>query len=207
MMGNDVERILTGINLVKEAATSSINSLSSTVAYQLISDATHGGLSTTPCAPEEVPVPSSASGFVSPIRSAMSSISSDYGKMNTLAGGLFTSVNSFNNNYGSPWTELNKLEEAIKSAESFAAAHDSLNWVGEKAGLLGLLNSILSLSIDAKWALTYYHDYIQRGYDNIFNGNIPSIKTFTGLKQQSNGNVAQQFDENVHIPEESIDPF
>jgi len=134
MMGKDVERILGGINAVKDAATSCISSLANATAYRLTHEATHGGLSTAPCYPIEQEHPAGASGFVSPIRAAMSGIASDKGKMDTLASGLYTSSNSFNNGYGSPWTELNKLEEAISTAEAFAGAHANLDWLGEKAG-------------------------------------------------------------------------
>ena len=207
MFGNDVERILAGVNKVKDITANSINILTDTIAYRITSDATHGGISTSPCYPEESEVSSSAHSFVSPIRSAMNSIVSDFQKMNELANGLYVDINSFNNGYGSPWTELNKLEESIKLAESFSHSHSNLNWIGEKAGLLGLLNSILSASIDSKWALIYYHDYIQRGYDNKYNDNDPSIKFNTGIDTQSIGNVKHDYSENVHIKEPSIDPF
>lgn len=207
MMGKDVERILVGINAVKDAATSSINSLSNTISYRIISDAQHGGMSSGPCYPEEKAVPSLAISFVKPIRSAMSSIASDQIKMNKLSSGLYTSINSFNNGYGSPWTELNKLETAIVTAENFAASHPTIEWIGEKAGLLGILNTILSLSIDSKWALIIYHDYIQRGYDNIFNNNTPSITFASGINKDSTGNVNQDFDENVNIKPQSVNPF
>ena len=203
MMGKDVERILSGINDVKDATISSIKSLSSVISYQIISDATHGGISTGKCEPTEKPVSISASSFTSPIRGAMGGISSDCGKMNSLSSGLYTSTTSFNNSYGSPWTELNKLEEAISMAESYG----SIDFVGQKSGLLGLLNMVLSVSIDAKWALTTYHDYIQRGYDNKYNDNTPSITTKTGIDKESDGNSAQEFEENVHIKKPSIDPF
>lgn len=207
MMGKDVERILAGINAVKDATTLCIDGLANVTAYRLESHEYHLGIPKVPCYPLEVPVPSPASTYVNPIRSAMSTISTDRNKMNTLARGLYTSINSFNNEYGSPWTELNKLEDAIKSAEVFAAAHSELEWLGEKDGLLGLLNKVLTLSIDAKWALIHYHDYIQRGYDNIFNGKIPSIKFKKGLNQESIGNVDQNYNENVNTEKPSIDPF
>lgn len=207
MMGKDVERILAGINAVKDATISSIISLSNTTAYQITSSAEHAGMAYGHCTPEEEKVPSSASSFVSPIRSAMNSISGDQSNMNALANGLYTSTNSFNNGYGSPWTELNKLESCIKSAETFASAHSSLNWLGEKSGLLGLINMILSVSVDAKWAIITYHDYIQRGYDCVYNGKKPSITIASGIDEVSMGNVSQKYNENVNIQEKTIDPF
>lgn len=207
MMGNDVERILSGINAVKDATISCINSLSNATAYRLTHEAQHGGISTGSCYPVEKAVPSGASAFISPIRSAMTGISDDCSKMNSLSNGLYTSASTFNNGYGSPWTELSVLESTITVAESFANSHSSLNWIGEKSGLLALLNAVLSAAVDAKWALIYYHDYIQRGYDNKFNGNTPSVTFTSGLNKESTGNIQQDFDENVHIKKPSIDPF
>jgi hypothetical protein len=207
MYGDDVERILVGINLVKDTTTESINLLSEAVAYRIISDAVHGGTSTAPCHPVETEVPVSSYKFISPIRKAMDSIKEDYIKMNELAEGLYINISKFNNKYGSPWTELNKLEESIKDAEAFASKHSILNWVGEKSGLLGLLNKILTLSIDSKWTLVYYHDYIQRGYDNQYNNNDPTIRFTSGIEKQSIGTVKHEYSENVRIKEKSIDPF
>lgn len=207
MMGKDVERILSGINAVKDAATSCISSLANATAYRLTHEANHGGLSTAPCYPIEKSKPAGAAGFVSPIRAAMSGIATDQANMSSLASDLYTSSETFNNGYGSPWTEMNKLEEAIATAEAFAGAHANLDWLGEKAGLLGLLNAVLSAAVDAKWALTVYHDYIQRGYDNKFNGNVPSITFTSGIQKETIGNVSHDYNENVHIEQPSIDPF
>lgn len=207
MMGNDVERILSGINAVKDATISCINSLSNATSYQIISDAAHAGTAYGPCAPEEVPNPIIGYTFIDPIKEAMTSIEEDCGKMNDLSKGLYTNVNSFNNGYGSPWTELSVLSSTINMVESFISSHANLDWIGDKSALLALLNTILSTSIDAKWALIYYHDYIQRGYDTKYNGNEPSIKFTSGIDKQSIGNINQEFHENVNIKQPSIDPF
>ena len=207
MMGKDIERILIGINSVKDASNSSINRLSNDIAYRLISEETHGGVSVAPCSPREVAVPLDASSYVIPIRSAMNSISSDLIKMNSLSRILYTSTGSFNTGYGSPWTELNKLDNVISDAESFVNSHPTIDWVGDKAGLLSLLNKILSMSIDSKWAITYYHDYIQRGYDHVYNGDNPSITFKSSISNNSIGNVDQEYSENVNIKKPSIDPF
>ena len=47
-----------------------------------------------------------------------------------------------------------------------------------------------------------------RGFDNQFNGNKPSID-FDGSKigDKTTGNLKQEYEENVNIPEASIDPF
>ena len=104
-------------------------------------------------------------------------------------------------------TSLTKLNESITLLENYSSSHSQLNWLSEKSALLGLLNTILALSVDAKWALITYHDYIQRGYDNKYNNNTPSVTFNDGVGKKSIGNIDQKFDENVHIPQPSVDPF
>lgn len=207
MMGKDVERILAGINAVKDSALSSINSLSNGSGYRMEMEATHGGTSTSKCTPKEKEKASSASAFIEPIKQSMESIADDCGKMDSLCSGLYTSANTFNNGYGSPWTELNKLNESISSVEAFTSAHSDLKWVSEKCTLVALLSIIVSAAVDAKWALIHYHDYIQRGYDNKYNENNPTIKFTSGLNKESIGNINQEYHENVNIKKPSIDPF
>ena len=207
MMGKDVERILSGINAVKDMAMSRVSVLAGVSSYRLESEATHGGTSTGKCTPKEKERLATASTYIDPIRRAMESIADDCSKMNTLGENLYTSANTFNNGYGSPWTELNKLNEAISNAEKYASGHSDLQWSNEKSAFLSLLSVIVSAAVDAKWALTIYHDYIQRGYDNKFNDNIPSIKFTSGIEKESIGNIKQDFKENVNIKKKSIDPF
>jgi len=196
MMGPDVERILAGINSVKDATIECIKSLSNVSSYRInIIDS------------REKEVKRNSSDFITPIKESITGIESDCNNMNSLNDGLFTSSNSFNNGYGSPWTELNKLNDAINIADDYASTHSELEWLSEKITLLELLNMILSLSIDAKWALITYHDYIQRGYDYKYNSNTPSVTFTSGINKKSTGNVNQQIEENVHIPQQSIDPF
>lgn len=197
MMGNDIERILGGIDAVKEASANSVDSLSNAVAYQI----------TTPDHTTELPVPVSSSSFTTPIISAMSGMSGDCSKMSSLQGGLYVSSSSFNNGYGSPWTELKRLQDAVKSLESFSSSHPILNYVGEKAGLLGLINKTMSAAIDARWALMHFHDYVQRGFDHAFNGDIPSIVFEDGKGQESVGNINHNYTDNVHIPPKPIETF
>ncbi len=206
MMGKDVERIVAGINAVKDAAYAGIVSLSSSTGYQLISRDQHAGLGTGPCRPHEMEVPDGDP--MSAVSAAMGAMSDDTGKMKSLSDNNYTGAASFNNGLGSPWAELEKLKQAVADGSVYSEAHAPFNYVGEKAGILALLNMIMSAAVDAKWAIVIYHDYIQRGYDNQFNGNVPSITfdaTVSGGK--TTGNLKQQFDENVNIPEPSIDPF
>lgn len=197
MMGNDIERMLSGIDRVKEASAGSVDSLADAVAYQL----------TTPEHTTELPVPVSSSTFTVPITSAMSGMKDDCSKMGSLQGGLYVNSESFNNGYGSPWTELKRLQGAVKSVERFASSHPVLNYVGEKAGLLGLINKVMSSAVDARWALMHFHDYVQRGFDHEFNGDKPSIVFEDGRGKESVGNIDHQYTDNVRIPPKPVEVF
>lgn len=197
MLGKDVERMIAGIESVKDAATSAVDSLSGATAYQLTTDIAH----------REIPVPVGASSFVSGLSSGMAGMSGDCGKMNSLGSSLYTSPNTFNNCCGSPWSELTKLGTAVSAAESFAGAHSTLQWLGEKAALLGLINKVLSASIDARWALMHFHDHIQRGFDHKYNSDIPSYTWAGANGNQTIGNVNHDYKDNVHIPKAPTNVF
>lgn len=197
MMGKDVERILSGIDAVKDSAASSVSNLTSTLSYRMGFDEHN----------RESEVHVSSASFIDPVVNSITNIDSDCTKMNDLQSGLYTDKSSFNNTYGSPWTELSKLQDSVNSAKAFASAHDPLKFIGEKAALAELLNRVVSSAIDARWALMYFHDYIQRGYDNKYNDNMPSITFPGGDGKETVGNIVHPYDENVHIPEPSIDPF
>lgn len=197
MMGNDVERILSGIDAVKDTASKSIDSLSNITAYKI----------TTPEHTDEKEVPQAAASFVEPIVSCMNAMNSDCGKMDSLKSNMYTSASSFNNSYGSPWEELTCLQNAVKSASNFANAHSVLKYVGEKAALLGLINKVLSTAIDARWALMHFHDYVQRGFDCEYNGKNPSVTFVGGDGKPTTGNLTHKYDENVRIPEQPLEVF
>lgn len=197
MMGKDVERILSGIDAVKDAASNSSGSLALAMSYRAGFDEHN----------RESEVHASSSGFMSPVINAIAGIESDCGRMSELKSGLYTDSKAFNNSYGSPWTELSNLQNAVSVAKSFASSHDPLKFVGEKAALAELLNKVVLAAIDARWALMHFHDYIQRGYDNKYNNNIPSITFPGGDGKDTIGNIVHHYDENVHIPEPSIDPY
>lgn len=189
MMGKDIERILSGIDSVKEAAVNSVDSLAGSTAYQI-----------SVIGSSEFPVPLYPSSFTNPIDSAMSGMGGDCGNMDSLRNGLYTDTTAFNNSYGSPWTELDRLKDAVNSVTSFGNGHNPMNWVGEKAALLGLINKVVSAAVDARWAIMHFHDYIQRGYDHEFNGDVPSITFQDGKGNSTVGNINHDYADNVHIP-------
>lgn len=206
MMGGDVERITSGLDGVISAVSQAIISFAESPCYRIKSKEQHAGLGTGVCYPleEEHPVGGDP---MSGVSSAMSSLSSDCGKMSSLEGGMFTSSKGFNNSVGSPWNELTRLQELISAGTSYSGAHTPFKFMGEKQGMLSILSMIMSSAVDAKWAIITYNDYIQRGYDQNYNGKKPSITMKMGLDKITNGNVKQGYDENVNTPTPSIDPF
>lgn len=205
MMGKDVERVASGIDAVKNAASAGIVSLASATAYQLVSRDQHAGIGTGVCHPHEIEVPDGDP--MAAVSAAMSAMSDDTGKVAAIGSDNYVGTTSYNNSTGSPWTEMAKLQEAVAQGAAYSGAHAPFNYVGEKAGMLALLNMIMSAAVDAKWAIITYHDYLQRGYDNKYNGNEPSVTFQVGLNRESVGNVDQDYEENVNIPRPSADPF
>lgn len=114
---------------------------------------------------------------------------------------------NFNNNYGSPWTEMYDLQFHIQQALQYAALYPQLQWIGEKQSFMHLLQLVVHTGMDAKFAIIYYHDWIQRAYDHMFNKDEPSIYWDHFKHGNTIGNVKQPFDENVKIPEEDPNPF
>ena len=112
---------------------------------------------------------------------------------------MYTDIRNFENNYGSPWTELYMMRQKMNVALSYARSHSSLQWIGQKHSLLSLLQNSLSYIIDAKSAIIHYHDWIQRAYDHKFNDNNPSIYLQHKEFGSTIGNIHQPIRENVHI--------
>jgi hypothetical protein len=199
-MGTDVERVLSQIDQFKDYAASDINTLANATSYQITTTGVHGET--------EIPVSFDAYTLIEPIRILFRTFTpGDYSKMCTLRDTLYTSSNSFNNGYGSPWTELTNLYNAINEVIKFVSSNHSVPYMGNKVALLSLLQVLLSRANDSRHALIYYHDYIQRGYDHIFNNNLPSVTFRTTLSRSSIGNLKQTYDENVNMPTDSNDPY
>lgn len=194
MMGKDIERMLSGICEVINALDAGINSVAASVSYRIETEGDYNEI-------EKQNIMSTS--FLSNITSAVANIEEDLSKMISISEGLYTDTSSFNNSNGSPWTELNKLKESIDKFSNPV----SIEYMGHRIQLLALIQIALSRAIDAKWALIIYHDYIQRAYDNIYNGNTPSIKFPGSNMEESTGNIAGNYTENVHMPKKKFDPF
>lgn len=198
MMGKDCERIFSSINNVKDVLISSIKGLSSEINYQIITDGSHGEHGIELVGYERTK--GSVSSYVSPVTSAYASFQ-DVGKMKSLGALNFAGTSSYNNSYGSPWKELEVLDNAINDVKSFNVG--SGKYIGGKIELLGLLNIALSCTVDAKYALLMYNDGVQQGYDREYNNNTPSITQKMTIDITSTGNIKQPYDENVNIEYET----
>lgn len=194
MMGKDIERMLSGICNIIDVLESCILEVSASASYQIETTGTHG---------EEETTNTLDIGFLESIKSAINSMSGDLSNMSSIQSGLYVDSSSFNNSNGSPWTELSKLKESINRFTNPV----SIKYMGHRVQMLGLMQVALSRAVDAKWAIITYHDYIQRAYDNKYNGNNPSIKFPGSDMGESTGNINGNYDENVHIPKKSHDPF
>lgn len=191
MMGKDCERLTKEIDTMKN------------VLYEQLETLIDITLSQT-----DLPVlPNIKIVLTDRIKSTLESMSDDISKMKGLNDGLYTSKEEFNNSCGSPWTELNEMERDVKKIETYANAHITVTAEKEKRELAQKINIAIMRCIDAKYALISYHDYIQRGYDVQYNEKKPSITFDVGVGKKSIGNMDQVFEENVHIPTPSIDPF
>lgn len=199
MMGSDIETILSQLNQIKVTTGKLIKQLAGMSGYRLGVD---------PLSHLEVPNPAAPPPPISYCASLISlgdALAANASKLSSLQIGMFTSGSSFTNGIGSPWTEMEQLQNAIRSVGDYGA---SLSWVGTKAGLMGLLNHVVSCAVDAKWAIVSYHDWIQRGFDHVYNGDTPSITHTADVNgSQSIGQGSQSFTDNVSIPAPSLDPF
>lgn len=191
MLGKDCERIISNIDAIKSAIEQAILAVGSSAAYQITTEGVHG----------EQEIPNPASGILDSVAGMAGQISADVSKMSQLGNGLYTSTDTFNNSAGSPFTEISALSDALSSLTA------SITWLGDRTNALAQLQVAYGRAIDAKWAIIYYHDYIQRGYDHKYNDNNPSITFKAGLHRDTIGNVSQEYNTNVNIKEKSIDPY
>lgn len=134
-------------------------------------------------------------------------LSDDAGKMQQISDNMYTDTETFNNSYGSPWKEINMLKEKIDKLEEYSNDHSTLQWIGEKHSLISLIQLIVSYSIDAKWAITHYQDYMQRAYDHQFNDNSASITWEDMENGATTGNRNQNTPGSVNVDRDSDDPY
>jgi hypothetical protein len=120
----------------------------------------------------------------------------------------YVGVEQFNNNYGSPWTEMYNLKKKMNIALKYANDFPELQWIGEKHTLMSLLQIVLTYAVEAKYAITIYHNWIQQAYDHKFNSNEPSVTWEDFVHGETIGEINQPIKENVRVRKEDEDtPF
>lgn len=144
---------------------------------------------------------------VTALNDYLSSIKEDTDKFSKLQKKMFSKASKFFNSLGSPFSEYDALMDACKSVKTYASSHSGLKYLGEKISLLSLVQPIIPCLVDFKIALITYNDYIQRGYDNVYNDNKPSITIQRQKNKKTTGNIQQKGNNNVEVPQESIDPY
>lgn len=199
MMGSNCESYLSMCNTLKDFFCGLSEAVSFGTAYQIQTSGVHGE--------SEIAVPFDLSSFIISLSNMMIGYREMNNSFQSMGNSLYTSKSSFNNGYGSPWPEVDHMISASDTVLSYMNSFPTIDFVGMKSGLIGVCNTAISRCVDAKWALTYYHDYIQRGFDHIQNGDNPSIKFKQGLTTTGVGNVDQSYSENVNVARSSLDPF
>ena len=207
MMGKDCERILSGIVGIKNSLEDALDLYASMVQSPIETeeyDIHHedGSVETIKLKEDKISMMARVSSRIS---SASSSMSDDFSKMKTLNKKLYTSTTSFNNSNGSPWTEIDRLHKFMNKIESLTGK--SIEYTSQVLVILSYISAGIALAVDAKNAISLYHDYVQRGYDANFNGRDPSITFTAGYARKTVGNINQDYTENVNIRPKSLDPF
>ena len=119
-------------------------------------------------------------------------LQNDISNIQKIEGKLYVKATNLHNSYGSPYTEIYNLKKKIDLCENYANQHPRLQWLGEKHALINFMQMVLTISIDAKFAVITYQDYLQRGYDSNINGKKSSITWDDFNDGKSNGNIKQR---------------
>ena len=206
MMGKDCERIIAGINRIQTELQEMVLTM-----MRISRGPIEMGRFTVICSEgskedfelkeKEIDLPDD---LMSSVMAAKKDLDDDFDKMAILKKKLYTSTTSFNNCNGSPWTEMNQLKEKIELLDK---QFSGLKFKSELLVLMPLVSFVIGIAIDTKQSMIMYHDYIQRGYDAVFNGKTPSITFKKDKTTNSIGNLNQPYAENVNIEPESLDPY
>jgi hypothetical protein len=113
-------------------------------------------------------------------------------KVHAIQEDLYVDRSGMHNPQGSPWWELEDLNTKYNQAKEYAEAHPQLQWIGEKHALLNLLQNMVSAILNAKFAVIQYQDYLQRGYDQVHNGDKPSVTWDDFKNGRTDGNLKQK---------------
>lgn len=135
--------------------------------------------------------PESAAGFWNPVRILGERFRQDVRRVKTIEERHYTGVKTFHNTYGSPWYEIYDLMEKIDWCNDYASRYPALQWLGEKQSFAHHMQMVVSIAVDCKWAVIYYQDYLQRGYDIHFNNATHAIDFEDFDHHRLPGNVPQ----------------
>lgn len=133
--------------------------------------------------------PKASNPYVSLLIEMGEKLQGDISSIQKIEGKLYVKANKVHNNYGSPFTEIYDLKKKIDTCKNYSEQHPRLQWLGEKHALLNFIQMILTTSVDAKFAVIMYHDYLQRGYDANINGKKSSIAWDDFNDGKSDGNI------------------
>lgn len=189
MMGKDIETLITNLEKIKDGITT-MNSFIYTVNNTILDEDSNSQVSIQLMWTNTIiPLMIESKPYIDKILGIESKM---HGKSS-----------EFNNSIGSPWNEFKKFNELYGKILTIIAP----KYKGGRSGLMAMLSMWYASIVDCKWALSYYNDYVQRGYDNIYNGNKPSVTITRKKGKKSTGNIDQPIDNNVSVPEPSIDPY
>lgn len=214
MYSDDIERVLSSLNTLKDTLASQIDRLIELTKYRIwntehvhpmhnpvvIEGLSFVGVGTTELERDyedsngEDYHPIQTAEITTPILTKYhTGFEPEYLKVQNIKAQLYKPENSINNQYGSPWTEFTKLTERIQKIEQFANQHPTLDWINEKRSLMELLQLALTFTIDAKWALTHYYDLLSRGYDRVYNQNNESVQWEFNIAKDKNSKKGSNF--------------
>ena len=184
MLGSNSEKVLRVIDKIIQA-TSNINidvvsyRLTSTLISDSVSGSTsnsggdgghsHGAGSLHVANPKSEEDPHEAFiDNISDLKPLKAELDSIIDKVQLIDKNIYVRNNQMHNSLGSPYTEMYRLQAILNETVTFSA---SCQYMGEyllqvtKAAML--INRVLQLAIDTKWAIITYSDYLERGYNYV----------------------------------------
>lgn len=213
MYSNDIERVLSNLNNLKDTLASQIDYLIELTKYRLWNTEHQHicpgfGITLTERNYEDSDGdnyhPIQTAEITDPILNLYhAGFEVDNQQAQIIKGKLYKAENSVNNQYGSPWTEFTKLTERIQKIEQFGNEHPILYWSNEKRALIELMQVALTFTIDAKSSLVNYHDLLSRGYDEIYNQQNESIQWEYNIAKNKDSKKGSNFvkeDPNKNTP-------
>ena len=199
MFGPDVEDWIMTLQNVRDAAEKTISELSIKVAYQLTHKGPHDAV-IIPWQPPCYPVEEGHKiGSMLPkyLQQPMIVFNKKLIPLNVIRDQMYQSPANITNSLGSPWKELNHISDLYNELSTYEGTYTPYAFLGEKVGLVLLMNEFYTAVCEAKWPVIYYHDWLQRGYDPSgqtvsWNDDLNGTKT-TGKNVQKSSGVSNPY--------------